>query len=91
MLADIHEECNKFGTVLRVIVPRPPVPAQVRTAGRCAALSWRVPRCTVLCILQRAVLQRHTLIPKRQGASALLRAVVAWACAVRMRVSILAR
>jgi splicing factor U2AF subunit len=30
VLADIHEECNKYGTVLRVIVPRPPVPAQVR-------------------------------------------------------------
>ena len=33
VLADIHEECNKFGTVLRVLVPRPPVPAQVRTGA----------------------------------------------------------
>lgn len=35
MLADIHEECNKHGTVLRVVVPRPPVPAQV---GMCRDL-----------------------------------------------------
>ncbi|EFN57106.1 hypothetical protein CHLNCDRAFT_143928 [Chlorella variabilis] len=27
VLADIHEECSKHGTVLRVVVPRPPVPA----------------------------------------------------------------
>jgi splicing factor U2AF subunit len=24
----VHEECSKHGTVLRVVVPRPPVPAQ---------------------------------------------------------------
>ena len=28
MLADLHEECSRYGTVLRVVVPRPPVPAQ---------------------------------------------------------------
>lgn len=28
VLADIHEECSKQGTVLRVVVPRPPVPSQ---------------------------------------------------------------
>ena len=28
VLADIHEECSRHGTVLRVVVPRPPVPAE---------------------------------------------------------------
>lgn len=28
VLADIHDECSKHGTVLRVVVPRPPVPDQ---------------------------------------------------------------
>ncbi|KAL4433887.1 hypothetical protein ABPG75_000328 [Micractinium tetrahymenae] len=28
VLADIHDECSKYGTVLRVVVPRPPVPDQ---------------------------------------------------------------
>ncbi|KAL4419535.1 hypothetical protein ABPG77_005766 [Micractinium sp. CCAP 211/92] len=28
VLADIHDECSKHGTVLRVVVPRPPIPDQ---------------------------------------------------------------
>jgi hypothetical protein len=53
VVADINEECGKFGTVLRVGAPRPADPATAAEVRRCAALCCAVLRCAALCCAVR--------------------------------------